>query len=278
MEPAEIRAAVDGHRLWYHTMELAADVVTPGWFDLRPIVERMPWPDVRGKRCLDIGPWDGFLSFELERRGAAEVVATDIPDPRQWDLPFRTRALGGEVMARMAGERTGRGFEIARAALGSGVERVEISVYELSPERVGRFDVVVCGSLLLHLRDPVAALEAIHGVCAGSFLSAEQFEVGLTLAHRRTAIARFAAGSKGQWWLPNRVAHEQLLVAGGFRVEARRRPYAIPLGVGHPSWGQRSGGLLKTALARLVTGGSGLPHVAVLAVPDVQVNPAQAAR
>ena len=38
----------------------------------------MPWPDVRGKRCLDVGTYDGFLAFELERRGAASVVATDI--------------------------------------------------------------------------------------------------------------------------------------------------------------------------------------------------------
>jgi 2-polyprenyl-3-methyl-5-hydroxy-6-metoxy-1,4-benzoquinol methylase len=37
-----------------------------------------------------------------------------------------------------------------------------MSVYDLSPERVGRFDVVVCGSLLLHMRDPARALEAGH--------------------------------------------------------------------------------------------------------------------
>ena len=72
--------AVDAVPLWYHTLELAPGVVTPGWFDLRPIVSLLPWPDVRGKRCLDVGTYDGFLAFELERRGAAEVVATDISD------------------------------------------------------------------------------------------------------------------------------------------------------------------------------------------------------
>lgn len=72
-------------------MELAPGVVTSGWFDLRPIVDRMPWPDVRGKRCLDIGTYDGFLAFELERRGAAEVVCTDVDDHRGWDWPAHTR-------------------------------------------------------------------------------------------------------------------------------------------------------------------------------------------
>lgn len=68
--------------------------MTPGWFDLRPIVDRMPWPDVRGKRCLDVGTWDGFLAFELERRGAAEVVATDIESHEDWDWPPALKQRG----------------------------------------------------------------------------------------------------------------------------------------------------------------------------------------
>src|SRR5439155_4349574 len=82
--------------LWYHTLELGDGTVTPGWMDLRPIVERLPWPDVRGKRCLDVGTYDGFLAFELERRGAAAVVATDISDHSQWDWPRAQRERGAE--------------------------------------------------------------------------------------------------------------------------------------------------------------------------------------
>ena len=62
---ATLAAEVASHPLWYHTLELGPDIVTAGWFDLRPRVDRMPWPDVRGKRCLDVGTWDGFLAFEL---------------------------------------------------------------------------------------------------------------------------------------------------------------------------------------------------------------------
>jgi hypothetical protein len=35
------------------------DVVRPGWFDFRPIGDRMPWSDVKGKRCLDVWTFDG---------------------------------------------------------------------------------------------------------------------------------------------------------------------------------------------------------------------------
>ncbi|MHB1891222.1 MAG: hypothetical protein ACYCUF_10125, partial [Acidimicrobiales bacterium] len=65
----DLRRAVAEVPLWYHTIELAPGVVTPGWFDLRTVAARAPWPDVRGLRCLDVASSDGFLAFELERRG-----------------------------------------------------------------------------------------------------------------------------------------------------------------------------------------------------------------
>ena len=54
-------------------MELAPGVVTPGWFDLRGILDVLPWPDVEDKRCLDVGTYDGQLAFELERVEVAVV-------------------------------------------------------------------------------------------------------------------------------------------------------------------------------------------------------------
>jgi tRNA (mo5U34)-methyltransferase len=46
---------------WWHTIEVAPGVVTPGWWDLRPTAERLPWPGpLDGLRCLDVGTLDGF--------------------------------------------------------------------------------------------------------------------------------------------------------------------------------------------------------------------------
>jgi len=240
--------------------------VTPGWFDLRPIVDRLPWPDVRGKRCLDVGPYDGFLSFELERRGASKVVAADIASPSDWDWPVLERERAGDDLAAVAGEDPGGGLRIARRALGSKVERVECSIYDLSIETVGEFDVVVCGSLLLHLRDPIRALEAVRGVCRESFLSAEQISAGLTLLSRRRPLARHRAGDRCQWWIPNAAGHRAMLGAAGFSIERSTRPYAIPLGPGHPSRGGL-GPIRAGAFSIALTGRSGIPHAAVLASP-----------
>lgn len=260
------RAAVDAHPLWYHTMELAPGVVTPGWFDLRPVVERLPWPDVRGKRCLDVGPYDGFLSFELERRGAAEVVAADIGGHGEWDWPARLRARGGERLAALAGAEVGAGFRIAKRLLGSSVERVELSAYDLGPERVGAFDVVVCGSLLLHLRDPLRALEAIRGVCRSWFLSAETIRLGLSAAHPRKPLAELDGVSElCQWWVPNAAGHARMVEAAGFAIERRTRPYAVPFGPRHPARGRSPRDLASRAARRVLAGGQGVPHAAVLA-------------
>ena len=224
----QLPEAVAANRLWYHTLELAPDLVTPGWFDLRPIVERMPWPDVAGLRCLDVGTYDGFLAFELERRGAAEVVATDIAGEEEWDWYPELRDAGPPALAELMGPEKGRGFRVAAEALGSAVERVELSVYDLDPDRMGQFDVVVCGSLLLHLRDPLRALEAIRTVCRGHFLSAEEINLPLSLLHPRRPLAALRphelAVVGAQRGRPPRHARRR-----GLRGGAHGRPLRDPL-------------------------------------------------
>ena len=271
-EPASAIAQVP---LWYHTIEVAPGVVTPGYFDLRPIVDQLPWPDVQGKRCLDVGTWDGFLAFELERRGAAEVVAVDIPDHEEWDMPPRIRAGGVEYLKTAVGPEKGLGFRVAREVLGSSVVSKEVSVYDLSPERLGHFDVVVCGSLLLHLRDPLRALDAIRSVCTGSFLSTNQVDLTRSIVQRKRPLLRLDGLSDlCQWFLPNAAAHRRTVEAAGFDIERESGLYSIPFGVAHPPE-QRStfdvsghiwsGG--RRAARHIFTGNNGVPHHALLAKP-----------
>jgi tRNA (mo5U34)-methyltransferase len=266
--PGDARTAVAGVKRWYHSIELAPGVVTPGWFDLRPIVGRMPWPDVRGKRCLDVGTSDGFLAFELERRGAAEVVATDLAAHEQWDWEAHMHELGPTYMRHVVGPEMGEGFEVAHSLLGSAVRLEHVSAYELSPERVGEFDVVVCGSLLLHLRDPLRALDAIRSVCRQHFLSANQVDLVRSLAARRRPLVRLD-GTSGltQWWIPHAAGHRQMLLAAGFKVERESGLYSIPFGPSHPPPKRAALRRPRRGARRLLTGTVGVPHHAVLTRP-----------
>ena len=50
------------------------------------------------------------------------------------------------------------------------------SVYEATPEALGgSFDLVFCGSVLIHLRDPMLALERLAALCRGRLILADEY-------------------------------------------------------------------------------------------------------
>jgi tRNA (mo5U34)-methyltransferase len=254
-------------RDWYHTLELAPGVVTPGWFDLRSMPDRVGIPSsLAGLRCLDVGTFDGFWAFTMEQRGAAEVVAVDVPDPGEWDWPANAPpAAIAELRSRHEG---GTGFPIAREALGSRVERIERSIYQLDPDVDGTFDFVYVGSLLLHLRDPVGALERVRAVCRGRLIVFDAIDLPMTLAMPRRPSAALDGLGRPWWWRPNRAALIRMVEGAGFSLSASPRLLLIPPGAGHP----RPGGREALALARvragreiLFAGRVGHPHLAIAA-------------
>ena len=220
---AEARRARDANPAWYHSIELAPGVVTPGQVDLRGLAARVLPDDLSGLRALDVGTFDGFWAFELERRGA-QVIAIDVErlEAAEWPPLSRERL---ERETRERGVELGRGFELAAGALGSAVERRLVSVYELSPEAVGGpVDLAFSGAIMLHLRDPVRALERIAGALSagGELRLLEPFSPRLTLLSPRRPAASFGAAVEGfTWWLPNLAALGGWLRAAGLRDERR---------------------------------------------------------
>ena len=196
---------------WYHTLELPGHT-TEGIFDLRPHVGEYGLPDdLSGKRVLEIGTWDGFWAFELERRGA-QVVALDLDDERDLDWPARRRP------SQFPDEPRGKGFAIARELLGSGVERVSRSVYHATPEELGTFDLVFCGSVLIHLRDQLLALERIAQLTkpGGLFVSAEEYDRAADLLPFPAARFRGDREQAVVFWLPSRRAWRRMMWSAGF--------------------------------------------------------------
>jgi tRNA (mo5U34)-methyltransferase len=243
---------------WYHTIELPGGVVTPGRWDARGLPARVQLPSsLAGLRCLDVGAWDGFWAFEMERRGASDIVALDICDPAAWDWPGSARASTIERW-RSAGIDC-PGFPVARAALGSRVEHVQLSVYDVSTERIGSFDFVFIGSLLIHLRDPVRALTALSDVARGRLLSVEAVSLTLTMLRPFRPAADLAGVDEPHWWTPNLAARKRLLTAAGFTVLRSGGPCFLRSG---PGAGPASYSPRAQFLRRV-----GLPHAWTLAEP-----------
>jgi SAM-dependent methyltransferase len=227
---AEARRASGANPAWYHSIELAPGVVTPGQVDLRGLAARVLPDDLSGLRALDVGTFDGFWAFELERRGA-QVIAIDVERLEAAEWP----PLSRERLERETRERDvelGRGFELAAGARGSAVERRLVSVYELSPEAVGGpVDLAFSGAIMLHLRDPVRALERIAGALSagGELRLLEPFSPRLTMLSPRRPAASFGAAVEGfTWWLPNLAALGGWLRAAGLRDERRLAVFRPP--------------------------------------------------
>lgn len=251
---------------WYHTIELPGGVVTPGWFDLRPVADEMPIPnDLRGKRCLDVGTFDGFWAFEMEARNG-DVVAIDILDPAGWDWPAGSDEATVEAIDRR--KRGGDGFELVASELGSNVERRQLSVYDLDPESCGSFDLVYLGSLLLHLRDPVRALAAVRRVCAGQLIVCDAVDLGKSALFPREPVASLDGRGRPWWWRPNIAGLERMVEAAGFRRVGSTKRLRLPAGPGMGSV-PISAGTLRSRSARrhLLHSRLGEPHAVVVGDP-----------
>jgi tRNA (mo5U34)-methyltransferase len=202
---------------WYHTLDLPG-FQTHGTFDMRQYVDRYGLPqDMTGMRVLEVGTWDGFWAFEMEKRGA-QVVALDLDDERELDWPVRRRPTTFPEVRR------GEGFRVAKELLDSKVERVVCSIYNATPEELGTFDLVFCGSVIIHLRDQLLALERIGALCTGQFISAEEYEPRLNLLPWPVSRSRVRRDSAVVYWIPNIRCWKELIWAAGFdRVEQHGR-------------------------------------------------------
>jgi tRNA (mo5U34)-methyltransferase len=151
---------------WWHSFDLPDGRHIDGVCSvegLRKRLDQYPIPeDLTGLRVLDIGAWDGWYSFEMERRGA-RVLAVDC-----WDNPR---------------------FHQIHAALNSRVEYRQMDVYDLTPETVGRFDIVLFMGVLYHLKHPLLALERVCAITTrlaivDSFVLQEKHRPGEEIAGR----------------------------------------------------------------------------------------------
>ncbi len=140
---------------WYHSLRLPSGELIEGILPeehLKWRIAQFPIPeDLTGMRVLDIGAWDGWFTFEMERRGA-EVVAIDLVD----DTNFRK----------------------ARELMGSRAEYYVEDITFLTPEKYGYFDIVLFFGVLYHLKHPLLALERVcelsrNLVCVESYVSDE---------------------------------------------------------------------------------------------------------
>jgi tRNA (mo5U34)-methyltransferase len=197
-----------GESGWWHSFELPDGREISGVNSVEALKSRLaqfPIPaDLRGKRVLDIGTWDGWFAVEMEQRGA-DVVAID-----RWDNP--------------------RFHQICRM-LNSRIEYLQMNVYDLDPAKLGHFDVVLFMGVLYHLKHPLLALEKVASVARGmvaveSFVLAERHRPGLGI-EQHSMLEYFEGedfgGQLDNWFAPTVPCLMALCRTAGFvRVSLAR--------------------------------------------------------
>ncbi len=217
--------------MWYHTLDLPGLGTQPGHWDLRG-----RWPDytggidVAGKSVLDVGTSNGWVCFEAERHGAAEVVAFDGADATRFErIPHRNCQI--EDLAENFAEpfdREKRGFWLAHRLYGSKSKVVYGDVYRLAGHLSGA-DIVIAGQILVHLRDPLQALWQFARAAAETLVIVE----GSFESSAPTAV--FVGGSEGNenqysWFHFSTGFYRQYLAILGFEIESvNRNEYLCPL-------------------------------------------------
>jgi tRNA (mo5U34)-methyltransferase len=126
---------------WFHSAELPDGTLIEGHNSLASLRERyarFPLPsDLAGRRVLDVGAWDGWFSFEAERRGA-KVTAIDCVEIEN--------------------------FLYLRRAFTSNVDYRVLDLFEVPGAKLGKFDYVLFLGVLYHLKHPLWALEIVCGL------------------------------------------------------------------------------------------------------------------
>jgi tRNA (mo5U34)-methyltransferase len=197
---------------WFHRINLGQGVITPGDDDSPRKLVQLRFPEsLQGKTFLDIGAFDGFFSFEAEKRGATRVLATD------------SHAWQGKVPGKSK-----QGFLTARALLQSKVEDLEIEPIDISPESVGMWDVVLFAGILYHMKHPLLALERAASVTRELLIIETATDFEFT---RRPAVAFYPNAELGgdfdNWAGVNTSALEAMLLYCGF--DQMRITYRKPL-------------------------------------------------
>lgn len=225
-DPAALAARVARVPIWFHTMDLPGAVNTPGTYAPAAKLNRIRLPeDLTGRSVLDVGAWDGFYSFECERRGADRVTSVDIWDPTH--------------------NATSEGYAVAHRALNSKAIPFRASVHDLDPTIHGEHDLVLFLGVLYHLRNPFEALFSLRKVTRGTLIIETACDFAIT---RSPALAFYPGGELSNdiynWFAPNAAALTGMCLAAGFRdvsvvysmnllmriarATARRRRYGEP--------------------------------------------------
>ncbi len=229
---AELKRKIAQIQSWYHRIDLGDGIETPGHFRMADYLPNYHFPArMDGMRVLDVGASTGFFAYEFERRGAAEVVAVELPS---WEAHDWTPRQRRELAQKSQGEKQDIDREVMRdgfTVVGEGygstrVKRIWKAIYDLRAHDLGTFDLVFSGAMLMHVRDPILGIQRMRECCkdTGRLI----VSISTTLMDAADPVARFVGEwNQCNWWQMSPVCLDRLLTCCDFAHIDHRDRYTL---------------------------------------------------
>lgn len=215
---------------FYHLTDLPGLGQVGGDWDLTDVADDyLGRIDYSGKRALDIGAASGYLSFQMEARGA-DVVSFDMCSGKSWNVVPRAanqQKLDSDSRSReVCHSRLQNAYWFCHQRLNSRAKVHYGDVYQL-PLELGNFDTVFLGMILPHLRDPFQAIYSASRLAVDTLI--------ITNPGRKTGLidrlfgrlyqAKFLPSKSNDlvdaWWALSSSCIERMLGTVGFEVVDR---------------------------------------------------------
>jgi ubiquinone/menaquinone biosynthesis C-methylase UbiE len=193
----------------YHHLNFGDGLVIQGIFDITQHLELYTLPEnLHGKTVLDIGTASGYFALECARRGG-QVTAIDV---------------SGELLPTLV------------SMLDLPIKYLQKSIYTLDKD-FGQYDLIICGSLLLHLPEPFEAIKRIRSVCRNrAIISTMCSEMN---AKEQRPICEFVGwkatdGDYWTYWDISTSALKRMALAAGFSQVVNEQHFTMVSEKGNP--------------------------------------------
>jgi 2-polyprenyl-3-methyl-5-hydroxy-6-metoxy-1,4-benzoquinol methylase len=206
---------------FYHSMDLPGHGTVEGHWDLRGHESQyLGEVAFKGQRVLEIGPASGHLSFFMERNGA-EVVSVDADDDYEWEFTWDiSDEASDELQTQLAAHREmmrrlKNSYWFAHKALNSAARVHYGSAYAV-PKDLGRFDLSVIASVLLHNKSPLKILENCARLTNDTMIVVEAFRETQLTQSPAEFLPKASESLWHTWWAFSPIYFVDILRSMGF--------------------------------------------------------------
>jgi hypothetical protein len=210
--------------LFYHSFDFPDGTSVVGEWDMRgQFADYIGHVPMQGKTVCDVGTASGFLTFEAEKAGARVTSFDADSTARYTPLPHLRGMLHTSRTTKQAEQESWltavkKSYWFSHTKYSSSTRAIYGDVFELA--KIGQFDCVILGQILVHNKSPIDIIAAAAQACKQDLIITEgMWEI-------QEPALRFLGGADRpedyfSWWLASPAWYIEIARMLGFELAAQ---------------------------------------------------------